>query len=549
MPSICRPVVYVQTLISLLYRDKQGPARHKADRIRPASGCGDGREDALPVSDALPAPALTGIAGLDDILNGGLTPHRMYLVEGTPGTGKTTLGLGFLLAGAAIGETGLYITLAETEVELRAVAATHGWTLDALKLFEMIPADGLGEDQEQTLLHPSEVELGETIRDVMAKVDEFRPNRVVLDSLSELRLLAQSPIRYRRQILALKHFFSTRRCTVLFLDDKSGSGSDLQLHSIAHGVVSLEQTLSGFGAQRRRLHVVKMRGVRYRGGYHDFEIERGGLCVYPRLVASDHATHEAGPPVSTGSTALDALLGGGVVPGTATLLTGPAGVGKTTASVQCMLAALERGEKAVYFLFDERLPTLLARSRTLGMDLDAYIASGQLELRAVDPAEMSPGEFAGAVRVAVEEHGAGFVIIDSLNAYLQSMPNEQFLVLQMHEMLTYLGQKGVVSLLILGLHGVMGDIRSDVDLSYLSDTVVQLRYFEAHGEVRQAISVIKTRTARHERTIREFQIGSHGLQVGEPLREFQGVLTGVPTFSGEGKTLMASQIGALDAAR
>jgi circadian clock protein KaiC len=497
-------------------------------------------------TQALPDRALTGIAGLDDILNGGLTPHRMYLVEGTPGTGKTTLGLGFLLAGAAIGETGLYITLAETEVELRAVAATHGWTLDPVELFEMVPADGLGEDQEQTLLHPSEVELGETVRDVMAKVDESRPSRIVLDSLSELRLLAQSPIRYRRQILALKHFFSTRRCTVLFLDDKSGAGSDLQLHSIAHGVVSLEQTLSGFGAQRRRLHVVKMRGLQYRGGYHDFEIERGGLRVYPRLVASDHDTSEAGAAISTGSTELDDLLGGGLVPGTATLLTGPAGVGKTTASVQCMVAALRRGEKAAYFLFDERLPTLLARSAALGMDLQPYIDDGRLDLRSIDPAEMSPGEFAGSIRAAVEEQGASFVIIDSLNAYLQSMPNEQFLVLQMHEMLTYLGQKGVVSLLILGLHGVMGDIRSDVDLSYLSDTVVQLRYFEAYGEVRQAISVIKTRTARHERTIREFQIGGDGLQVGGPLREFQGVLTGVPTFSGEGKTLMASQMGTLD---
>ncbi|KQU61973.1 circadian clock protein KaiC [Sphingomonas sp. Leaf339] len=497
--------------------------------------------------DILPALALTGIKGLDDILNGGLTPDRMYLVEGTPGTGKTTLGLGFLLAGADVGDTGLYITLAETEVELRAVARTHGWSLDALTLFEMVPVDGLGEDQEQTLLHPSEVELGETIRDMMAKVDELRPTRVVIDSLSELRLLAQSPIRYRRQILALKHFFSTRQCTVLFLDDKSATGSDLQLHSIAHGVIALEQVLSGFGAQRRRLHVVKMRGVRFRGGYHDFEIERGGLCVFPRLVAAEHETHKAGSAVSTGSSELDALLGGGLVPGTATLLTGPAGVGKTTAAVQCMVAALKRGEKAAYFLFDERLPTLLTRSAALGMDLQPFLDDGTLSIRAIDPAEMSPGQFAGALQAAVEEDDARVVIIDSLNAYLQSMPNEQFLVLQMHEMLTYLGQKGVVSLLILGLHGVMGDIRADIDLSYLSDTVVQLRYFEANGEVRQAISVIKTRTARHERAIREFQIGSNGLQVGPPLRNFQGVLTGVPTFSGEGKTLMASRMGTLDA--
>ena len=484
--------------------------------------------------------ASTGIRGLDDVLNGGLTPDRMYLVEGTPGTGKTTLGLGFLLTGAAAGESGLYITLAETEVELRAVAKSHGWSLDSLQLFEMVPADGLDEDQEQTLLHPSEVELGETVRGIMAQVEETRPTRVVLDSLSELRLLAQSPIRYRRQILALKHFFSKRQCTVLLLDDKGAEGSDLQLHSIAHGVISLDQTLASFGGQRRRMHIVKMRGVPFRGGYHDLEIQRGGLCVFPRLVAADHETSPGGEAISTGSQELDALLGGGLVPGTATLLTGPAGVGKTTGSVQCMVAALQRGQKAAYFLFDERLPTLLTRSASLGMDLQAYIDNGQLDLRAIDPAEMSPGEFASYVQDAVEEFGASIIVIDSLNAYLQSMPNEQFLVLQMHEMLSYLGQKGVVSLLILGLHGLMGDIRSDVDLSYLSDTVVQLRYFEASGEVRQAISVIKTRTARHERTIREFQIGSNGLQLGQPLREFQGVLTGVPMFSGEGKTLMAS---------
>lgn len=503
-------------------------------------------ESIVPTQDPASALALTGIAGLDLILNGGLTPDRMYLVEGTPGTGKTTLGLSFLLAGAAIGQPGLYITLAETEVELRAVGATHGWSLDGLELFEMIPADGLGDDQEQTLLHPSEVELGETLRNIMAKVDETRPARVVLDSLSELRLLAQSPVRYRRQILALKRFFSTRACTVLFLDDKSARGSDLELHSIAHGVISLEQTLSGFGAQRRRLHVVKMRGVQFRGGYHDFEIMPGGLCVFPRLTASEHSQTERGDTVSSGSPNLDALLGGGLVPGTATLLIGPAGVGKTTGSVQCMVAALKRGEKAAYFLFDERTPTLLSRSAALDMDLQPYLANGQLALRAIDPAEMSPGQFAATIRTAAEDQGAKVVVIDSLNAYLQAMPNEQFLTLQMHELLTYLGQKGVVSLLILGLHGIICDVRSDVDLSYLSDTVIQLRFFEARGEVRQAISVIKTRTSRHERTIREFQIGPGGLQLGAPLKHLQGVLTGVPTFVGAAESLMPNHAGTLD---
>lgn len=484
------------------------------------------------------AVASTGIEGLDHILAGGLTRERIYLVEGTPGTGKTTLGLGFLLDGARAGEAGLYITLAETQVELIAVARSHNWTLDDIHLVEMVPVDDLSEDQEQTLLHPSEVELGETIRDIMAKVDDIKPTRVVIDSLSELRLLAQTPVRYRRQILALKHFFASRQCTVLLLDDKSASGSDLQLQSIAHGVIMLEQNLSGFGAQRRRLHVVKMRGIRFRGGYHDFEIEQGGICVYPRLVASEHGEIHDDTPVSTGSDQLDSLLGGGVVPGTATLLSGPAGVGKTTASVQTMVSSLKSGGKASYFLFDERLPTLLKRSKSLGMDLAPFVEGGTLDVRAIDPAELSPGEFVGAVRDAVETFGAKIIVIDSLNAYLQSMPNEQFLVLQMHELLSYLGQKGIVTILILGLHGVTGDIRSDVDLSYLADAVLQLRYFEAHGEVRQAISVIKTRTARHERTIREFQITEEGLSVGETLRDFQGVLTGVPTFSGEKAKLM-----------
>lgn len=490
------------------------------------------------------ATASTGVTGLDDILAGGLTSERLYLVEGTPGTGKTTLGLGFLLAGAENGERGLYITLAETEVELLAVAESHGWNLDPISLVEMVPADGLSAENEQSLLHPSELELGETVRDIIAKVEELKPTRVVIDSLSELRLLSQTPVRYRRQILALKHFFAARRCTVLMLDDKSASGSDLQLQSIAHGVVMLEQTLSGFGAQRRRLHVVKMRGVRFRGGYHDFEIERGGLCVYPRLVAAEHGNSFDAAAVSTGSSQLDTLLGGGLLPGTATLVSGPAGVGKTTTCVQALVAALDRGERASYFLFDERLPTLLQRSAALGMDLGPHIDSGLLEIRTVDPAELSPGEFANAVREAVEQKNARVVVIDSLNAYLQSMPNEQHLVLQMHELLSYLGLKGVVSLLILGLHGVTGDVRSDVDLSYLADTVLQLRYFEANGEVRQAISVIKTRTARHERTIREFQITDTGLHVGDALRAFQGVLTGMPTFSGETKTLMTNDMPA-----
>jgi circadian clock protein KaiC len=481
----------------------------------------------------------TGVAGLDDILGGGLTCDRLYLAEGTPGTGKTTLGLGFLLAGVAAGETVLYITLSETEAELRAVAVSHGWDLEPVSIFEMLAETGLDEAQEQTMFHPAEIELGETVRGIMKRVDELRPTRVVLDSLSELRLLAQSPLRYRRQVLALKQYFSTRRCTVLVLDDKSAESGDVQLHSIAHGVLSLEQELTGFGSERRRLHIVKMRGMQYRGGYHDFKIVPGGLCVYPRLVASNHHKEFPHEIRSTGSAELDDLLGGGLVPGTATLLNGVAGVGKTTTAVQCLVAALKRGERASYFLFDERLPTLLIRSAALGLDLQPFIESGLLTIRQIDPSELSPGEFAMAVKGQIEA-GAKFILIDSLNAYLQSMRGGEFLVLQMHELLSFMSQQGVIALLILGQHGTIGDLRSDVDLSYLADSVIQLRFFEAVGQVRQAISVMKTRTTQHERTIREFQISSGGVVVGAPLEDFQGVLTGAPVFTGQLARLMAS---------
>lgn len=481
----------------------------------------------------------SGVSGLDHVLNGGLTTERLYLIEGTPGTGKTTLGLQFLLEGAANDEKVLYITLSETVSELTAVAESHGWDLGPVSLFELVPESGFLEESEQTMFHPSEVELGETVHGVMDRVRKLAPQRVVLDSLSELRLLAQNPLRYRRQILALKQFFATVNCTVLVLDDKSADPGDMQLHSIAHGVIHLEQRISEFGSERRRLHIVKLRGTRYRGGYHDFDILLGGLTVYPRLIASEHHTAFSPEVVSTGSKELDALLGGGLVPGTATLLTGPAGVGKTTTAVQCMVAALKRGERAAYFLFDERLPTLLTRSAVLGLDLQPYIDNGDLMIRQVDPSEMSPGEFTIAVRDEVERRGAKLVLIDSLNAYLQAMPDEQFLLLQMHELLSYLSQQGVVALMILGYHGLVGD-GADIDLSYLADAVIQLRFFEASGQVRQAIAVVKTRTTNHERTIREFQISSGGLAIGGPLKDFQGVLSGQPMFSGSAQALMHS---------
>ncbi|WP_216851119.1 ATPase domain-containing protein [Acidisphaera sp. L21] len=482
--------------------------------------------------------ARIGIAGLDNVLSGGLTRNRLYLVEGTPGTGKTTLALNFLLEGAAQGEQGLYITLSETEVELTEVAASHGWSLDALTIFELVTADGLNVDQEQSVFHPSDVELGETVRGVMAKVDELTPTRVVLDSLSELRLLAQNPLRYRRQILALKHYFATKHCTVLVLDDRTADPGDLQLHSIAHGVITLEQIQSGFGKERRQVRVVKYRGVKYRGGQHDFVIDRGGLRVYPRLIASEHHRDFSLDAVSTGVRELDGLLGGGLVPGTSTLLSGPAGVGKTTTSLRCIMSALERGDRAAYFLFDEGLSTLLVRSAALGMDFGPYLESGTLLIRQIDPAELSPGEFAGAVREAIEQHGAHMICIDSLNAYLKAMPDNNYLALQMHELLSYLNQLGIVTLLVLGYHGLVGDLRVDVDLSYLADSIMFMRFFEASGEVRKAISVVKTRTSDHENTIREYRIGVGGLVVGPPLRNFHGVLSGSPTYDGDHQSLL-----------
>jgi circadian clock protein KaiC len=481
----------------------------------------------------------TGVAELDDILGGGLTKARSYLLEGTPGSGKTTIALQFLLEGAHVGERGLYITLSETAAELREVARSHNWTLDEIELFELVSEEGLDPESEQSILEPSEVELGETIGGVIECVDRLRPSRVVFDSLSEMRLLAQNSLRYRRQILALKQYFSTRQCTVLMLDDRSSDPGDLQLHSIAHGVITLEQAAQDYGSERRRLRVIKMRGVKYRGGYHDFVIETGGVSVFPRLVAAEHHRTFIGELVSTGVSQLDQMMGGGLSPGTNTLLTGPSGVGKTSTAVRCSLEAINRGEKAAYFLFDEGVATVLARTKFLGMDLQPHIESGDLKISQIDPAEVSPGEFASWVRKAVEEDGVRFLVIDSLNAFLQAMPGEKYLLLQMHELLSYLNQQGVITMLVLGQHGIIGDVRADVDLSYLSDGIVLFRYFEANGSVFKAVTIAKSRVSAHETSIREFRLGPTGVEVGEPLEDFEGVLGGLPSYRGR-TPLMAS---------
>jgi len=476
--------------------------------------------------------AAIGIAGLDDILGGGLPARHVYLVEGDPGSGKTTLGLHFLRQGVQQGEDGLYITLSETAMELRTVAASHGWTLDGIEVFELVSSEGLSPDLEQSILHPSQVELGETVRGVIAAVERLKPHRVVFDSLSEMRLLAQDPLRYRRQVLALKKFFGDQGCTVLLLDDRSSREGDQQLHSIAHGVINLEQAVDQYGPERRRLRVLKMRGIRFRGGEHDFVLDTGGIAVFPRLVAAEHRVEAMHEVVSSGVAKLDALMGGGLPRGSNTLFSGPSGVGKTTTAMAVTLAALQRGQRAVYYLFDEGLSTLLVRGKALGLDLSPYLESGHLKVIPLDPAEVSAGEFAHMVRHSVESDGAGVVVIDSLNAYLQAMPGSKYLLLQMHELLTYLSHRNIVTVLILGQHGLLGEISSDIDMSYLADAILLFRFFEARGKLLKAVSMVKSRTNRHEQTIREFRLGPTGLEVGQELTDFEGVLAGVTAYRG-----------------
>jgi len=482
----------------------------------------------------------TGIPGFDDILNGGLPKNRLYLVEGFPGTGKTTMALQFLLEGVRQGEKVLYVSLSETREEIEQVAASHHWSLKDFDLYELsqIEESLLQENQENTIFHTSDVELSETTKRIVAKVEASEPQRVVLDSLSEMRLLAGDPLRYRRQILAFKQFFAGRQCTVLLLDDRTSGEGDLQLQSISHGVLMLEEQVTDHSTTRRRARIVKMRGSPFLSGFHDYEIETGGLVVYPRLVASISRANSAavelpGKKALSGRAELDALLGGGLEYGTSALILGPAGAGKSSISTQFLWTALERGERTACYLFEEARPIFLRRSAGLGMDFKKFLDSGMLMLHQIDPASLSPGQFFDMIKRTVEKQHVSMLIIDSINGYLNAMPTEKHLLLQLHELLMYLNHHHILTLMIMAQHGMLGSMMSQpIDVSYLADTVILLRFFEMTGRVKKAISVVKRRIGIHENTIRELAFSSDGIKIGPPLIEFQGVLTGVPEFVG-----------------
>src|SRR3979490_2667177 len=496
------------------------------------------------IVEPIAGKAKAGIWGLDNILSGGFTRGHVFLMEGAPGTGKTTVALQFLLQGAKAGEKCLYITLSETERELRDGAASHGWSLDdGIEVFELLPPESLlDSDQQQSLLYSSDLGLGETTKQIFEAVDRARPDRVVLDSLSEIRLLAQSSLRYRRQILAIKHYFAKFSTTAMLLDDLTADVADKTVHSVAHGVLRLEELAPSYGPERRRARVLQNRGVRFRGGYHDAIIRTGGLNVFPRLVASEFRSNFVRHKMSSGIAELDRLLGGGVETGSSTLILGPAGTGKSLAVIVFAVAAINRGEKAALFIFDEELGLLFDRMKGLGIDLEEMQRSGKLFIDQVDAAELSPGEFAHRVRQRVDEDKIKTVVIDSLNGYQAAMPEENSLILHMHELLQYLNRRGAATFMTVAQHGLVGDMKAPVDVTYLADTVILLRYFEALGSVRRAMSIIKKRSGPHEATIREYRIDGRGLTIGDPLDGFQGVLRGVPTYVGEGQPLLEEQV-------
>lgn len=487
----------------------------------------------------------SGIAGVDDILAGGLPRDCFYLLQGDPGSGKTTFAMQFLMDGIRRGESGLYITLSETESELRKVALSHGWSLEGIPLLELSAIESLLQPEAQTtVFHAAELELNKVTQLLISTIEKYRPVRIVFDSLSEFRLMAETPLRYRRQLLLLKQEFAKANSTVLLLDDKMDTdrtGGDTHVLSLTHGVIEMEQLSPEYGKSRRRLRVLKMRGVKYVEGYHDYVIETGGLRVFPRLVAADHQASFRRENVPSGIQELDSLLGGGVARGTTTLLLGQAGTGKSTLALQYATQLAARGERSLIFAFDETRSIAIERADKLGLNLSPHLESGLISLQQVDPAEISPGEFVGRI-VDGAEAGCRLVAIDTLNGYMNAMPGERFLNNQLHELSAYLNRQGVITFFVLAQHGLAGAADAPVDLSYLSDAVLNIRYFETAGEVKKAISVVKKRSGHHESTIREFQLQPHrGIRIGEPLREFRGVLTGVPTYEGKAGQILDRQ--------
>lgn len=484
----------------------------------------------------------TGISGLDEVLFGGVPADRLYLVEGMPGTGKTTMALQFLMEGRERGEKGLYVSLSETKEELLQVAASHGWSLDGIGLYELGASQArLEPEQEYTVFHPEEVELTQTAQHVYEEADRIKPSRVVFDSLSEMRLLSREPLRYRRQILSLKQFFAGRKCTVLLLDDTVGRDSDLQLQSISHGVISLERLGKEYGASRRRLNIVKLRGAKFRDGYHDYVIETGGIRVFPRLVAAEHRRTHVHSVLRSGIKEFDALLGGGLSSGTSALITGPAGSGKSCLAGSFLRAAVKEGHFCTAYIFEETRQTFLDRMSGINMDLSKSVQKGLIALHQVDPAELSPGELTQQIREEVESKHAKVVLIDSLSGYIHALPNEQFLLAQLHEMLNYLAEYGVLTILVSAHSGTIGPLQITTDVSYLADSLILMRFFEYNGALKKAISVVKHRTSAHEESIRELQITPEGIRIGAPLRSFRGVLMGTPEYLGKSDDLMAAE--------
>lgn len=483
----------------------------------------------------------TGISGLDNILHGGLPAGHVYLIEGDPGAGKTTLGLQFLLEGLAHNERVLYITLAESRAELDKVAASHGFDISDVELFEVSPPELAGRAGEQyTVFHPAEVELADVMQSILTCVEKSKASRIVIDSMSEIRMLARDPLRYRRQVLTLKQFFVGRDCTVLLLDDRTGDRNDLQLQSISHGVIRLENLLRDYGVKRRQLEILKVRASKFREGFHDYVIRRGGLEVFPRLISSEHRTNNIHlDNLKSGIAELDHLFGGGVPRGSTSLLMGPAGVGKSTIATKFLDSAAARGEFGVLFSFDESYHSLMTRCRGLGIPLEDHLENGRIRIESMDPANLSPGEFIHRIRREVEEHKARLIIVDSLNGLLNAMQEERAMMVHLHELLAYLNNVGASTFLVLAQYGVLGSaMGTPIDVSYLADNVLLFRYFEASGAVRQAVAAVKRRNGPHERTIRELRISSNRIEIGEPLRQFQGVLTGVPEYVGDSKPLL-----------